>query len=505
LALAFSGGEASAQGPTPARQKSQAKSVSEKSYEKARQVLDAGLVALGGVEAIRAAEDVSIKGKGVAYARNQSVGVLPPFDAMPHDESLFVNTGRQRFVFENRDPLPGGFVFGGKVVISGGQGFFVNPRDRTVAPLNPANLPAVTLNYVRRLPHLLLMAARDRAQTLRWLGEAEFEGRRHNALAFATSNGVLMTLFFDARTNLLSKYEQMVSDPQTGDAVQETIFPGYQTVGGIKLPSGRITKRGGEVLEDVEHTDAFVNTRPAESAFAKPEGFAELPAPAPPPTRETKLADGVYLFESGANSLVVEFADHVLVVEPYAGGRGPKPTINKIKEMMPGKPVKYIVVTHHHDDHSGGLRSYIAEGARVVTTPANQNYFERMAAGTFTIARDDQTSAARKPVFDFVTRGKHVFTDGEQIVEVMNIGPSPHAREMLIVYLPKEKLVFQGDLVNLPADGKYAPSTVNDTTVHFYDTVKRMNLDVKRIAAVHGPPTTLEDLREAVEKKRAAK
>jgi glyoxylase-like metal-dependent hydrolase (beta-lactamase superfamily II) len=286
--------------------------------------------------------------------------------------------------------------------------------------------------------------------------------------------------------------------------VQETIFPGYRAVERVMVPTGRQTRRGGDLIEDVKYTDVRFNTRPADAAFARPEGFEEQTATAPP-ARETKLADGVYLFESAANSLVVEFDTYVLVVEPYAGGRGPKPTLNKAREMFPGKPVKYVVVTHYHDDHSGGLRSYIANGVTVVTTPANQKYFERMAASTFTLAPDDQTRAPRRALFEFVRDRKRVFTDGKQTLEIIDIGPSPHAAEMLIAYLPKEKLVFQGDLVNLPFSGQYLPTTVNDTTLHFFDAVQRLKLDVQRIAAVHGPSTTFDDLRAAVEKKRAGR
>ena len=170
---------------------------------------------------------------------------------------------------------------------------------------------------------------------------------------------------------------------------------------------------------------------------------------------------------------------------------------------MRSKPVKYVVVTHHHDDHSGGLRSYVAEGVTVVTTPANQKYFERMAASSFTLFPDDQTRAPRKPLFEFVSGGRRTYTDGKQTLEVIDIGPSPHAQQMLVVYLPKEKLVFQGDLVNLPNSGKWMPTTVNDTTLHFFDWITKSGLDVQRIAAVHGPSTTLADLRAAVEKKRA--
>ena len=104
-----------------------------------------------------------------------------------------------------------------------------------------------------------------------------------------------------------------------------------------------------------------------------------------------------------------------------------------------------------------------------------------------------------------MTGGKRVFTDGRQTVEILDIGPSPHAREMLVAYLPKEKLIFQGDLVNLPASGRFMPTTVNDTTLHFFDWLTKSGLDVTRVAAVHGPSTTLDDLRAAVEKKRAGR
>ena len=298
----------------------------------------------------------------------------------------------------------------------------------------------------------------------------------------------------------------MVTDPLEGDVVQETIFPGYRAVEKFMMPTGRQTRRGGDLIEDVKYTEVRFNTKPSDTAFARPEGFEEVPPNAPPPpTRETKLAEGVYLFESAANSLVVEFDAYVIVVEPYNGGRGPKPTINKAREMFPGKPVKYVVVTHHHDDHSGGLRSYVANDVTVVTTPANQRYFERMAASNFTLLPDDQTRAPRKPLFEFVRDKRRVFTDGKQTLEIIDIGPSPHAAEMLVAYLPKEKLVFQGDLVNLPFTGKYLPTTVNDTTLHFFDWLTKSGLDIQRIAAVHGPSTTLEDLRAAVEKKRAGR
>lgn len=479
-----------------------AKTFSENSYARARKILEQGLDALGGLEAMREAGDVTLKVRGHTFARHQSVRVSPPYDRMERDEDIYLDVRNRRYIFENRDPLPGGFVFGGRQVINGTQGFFINPRDKTVQPLNLTNFN--NIGFVRRVPHLLLLAAFESAPaSLRHFGQTTYDKRQHEVINFASSNGAAWTLFFDAHTHLLTKYEQMLSDNFSGDTAQETIFHGYRTVGKLKVPTRRVSMRAGELIEDVRYEDVQFGRKLPDSAFVKPEGLEELPQPTPPAIRETKLADGVYLFEGASNSLVVEFADHVMVVEPNTGGRGPKPTFTKAREMFPNKPVRYVVITHHHDDHSGGMRSYVAqEGVRIVTTPANQNYFERMASNTFTLNPDDQQRAPRPPVFEFVRDKRRVFTDGTQTVEIIDIGPSPHADEMLIAYLPKEKLVFQGDLVILPASGKYTATTVNDTTLHFADAIKRLGLDVKRIAAVHGPVTTRDELNEAIEKKR---
>ncbi len=471
---------------------------SARSYANARQVLEAGIHALGGVDRLRSPDDVTVTETGHDFQRNQSVRVDPPWDRTPADETLFVDVKQQRYRSEYRDPERSS-----KEVVSGGQGFFVDPGDKMIFPFDPADLPARTFEYVSHLPHLLLLhALEQRAATLRYLGDEMFERRKHRVVTFATADGRQVTLFFDARTNLLSKLEQMVSDAQDGDTVQETIYSGYRPVSGIQVPSGRLVRRGGDTLEDRKYTGVRFNTRPSATTFTRPKGYREDPPEAAPPNRETRLARGVYLFEDGVNSLVIELEDHVIVVEPHMGSRGAKATIAKAREMFPGKPVRFVVITHHHFDHAGGVRSYVAEGIKVVTTPANRGFLERMAAATFTIKADDQTKARRKPVFELVDGGKRVFADPKQTIELIDIGPSPHAHEMLVVYLPRHKLVFQGDLLRLGPDRKIAPSMIDETALHFHHAMKRLGLQVERIAGVHGPVASMKEFRQAVERKR---
>ena len=179
-----------------------------------------------------------------------------------------------------------------------------------------------------------------------------------------------------------------------------------------------------------------------------------------------KLADGVYVIHNVAaqnyNTMAVEFKDHIVAIEAPGSSDGADAVIKRIKETIPGKPIRYVVVTHHHGDHIGGLRSFIAEGATVITTLQNRQVVETMAKAP---QKDTLAKNPRKPQFLFIENGNRTMTDGEQTVELIDVGPNPHARELLIAYLPKQLIVFQGDLFFIPNNdapvGPPQPSTLS--------------------------------------------
>jgi glyoxylase-like metal-dependent hydrolase (beta-lactamase superfamily II) len=208
-----------------------------------------------------------------------------------------------------------------------------------------------------------------------------------------------------------------------------------------------------EIAEEVRFTEFAINPPLPDSLFQKPAGYVDGTGGPVADTTVAKLAEDVYVVQGvagGNNSLVVGFNDHVMVVEAYGNDAASRRTIAKVKELFPGKPIRYLVPTHHHDDHTGGVRTYIAEGAAIVTTPGNQAYFEGMARGVYTIAPDALSQSPRPLRLEMVTGKRRVFSDGAHEVQVLDIGPSPHADEMLVVYLPKERIMVQGDLLNLP-------------------------------------------------------
>jgi glyoxylase-like metal-dependent hydrolase (beta-lactamase superfamily II) len=221
------------------------------------------------------------------------------------------------------------------------------------------------------------------------------------------------------------------------------------------------------------------------------------PAPTDFPQAVETLAPGVHLIRNvsgqNQNTLLVEFADHVVAVEAPGSSDGADSVIAKIKELAPGKPIRYVATTHHHGDHIGGMRSFIAEGATVVTTPGNRGAIEQMAAAPQSdrLARDP-----RKPEFLLLEGGRRVLKDRTRTIELIDIGPNPHAKEMVIAWLPKEKIVFQGDLFFVPAnDAPFGPP--QPTTASFARKLRALALPYEQIAAVHGATATRAQFEEA--------
>ncbi|MGI8835991.1 MAG: MBL fold metallo-hydrolase [Pyrinomonadaceae bacterium] len=480
---------------------------SQRSYQQARRVLDDAITAHGGLEAMRAVKDFTLKEKGKVYARFQSPGSEPPFSAGTSEETLIVDTDRG-FVFDDLKTVNTGFNNWIKTVIKGKEGHTFDMWSKTATPIvNP------TVNnfrgQMRRLPSFVLLEAFDRASTLRWVGEDEIGGKPQKVISVLRPDNQLLTLSFDAQTNLLTRYGYLYADPVTGDSEIAQAYSGYRTVGKLKLPSGRVLYNSGGVIQETEYTDMQINTRPADSVFQGPSDFAKLAAPpaTPPPPAVSKIAEDVYLLEGLAggthNVLFVAFNDHVLGVEApeqILYNNNSVQALAKIKETVPGKPIKYLVLTHHHSDHAGGFREYVAEGTTIVTTAETKSFLEKAAATESSLL--PKLSTGQKLTVETVANKKRVFQDDKHVVELYDIGPNPHAKEILVAYLPKEKILFQADLFNAAANGTFP--IAQDPTISFSEKLQQLGLTVEKIYGVHGRFATPEELRTTIERRRAS-
>ncbi|HEY8176346.1 MAG TPA: MBL fold metallo-hydrolase [Gemmatimonadaceae bacterium] len=287
----------------------------------------------------------------------------------------------------------------------------------------------------------------------------------------------------------------MLDDPVLGDVISATLYLAYDAIaGGLVLPRRYIELLGADTLQDSNITQIVFNSHPADSIFAAPLG-AIMPQGTPTPGVATRLADDVYVVPGVYSSLFVVFGDFVLVLEGGENTRATENVIRQVRTIAPNKPIRYVVATHHHYDHIGGLRSYIAEDATIVTTPDAKPVIERMAMTPHRLKPDGLSRNPRPTVIQTVSETR-TFEDGKHRVVLYQIGPTPHARQMLIAYLPNEKILFEGDMLDIP-DGRPAPG--GDDTAQLSRLIDSLRLDVNRIVPVHGVPGTIDDLRAALQ------
>ncbi len=229
-----------------------------------------------------------------------------------------------------------------------------------------------------------------------------------------------------------------------------------------------------------------------------PESVRAATVP-PVVTTADKLADGVYYVKGGTHhSVAIEQADHVVVVEGPQSEARSLAVIAKVKETIPNKPLRYLINTHVHFDHSGGLRTWVDEGATIVTHEMNKPYYEQAWAAPHSLNPDRLEQSKKSAQFETVG-DKHVLTDGKRSIEIYNIAGSGHNDGFLMVYLPKEKILIEGDAYTPAAADAPPPATPNPFSVNLHENIQRLKLDVRQIAALHGPRlATMADLRSAI-------
>ena len=472
-----------------------------RSYATARARIDRAIAALGG-DSVLASLVTRTRYTGEQVQRHQSHRPEPPYERTPISGELTLDFGRKRIGFEQRTEFPGGFRSYTGFANDGGEAWQMNFVAGTRAP---AGAPARTFNgawnLVRRSPQWLVLQARERAQTLRAAGTATVNGRVHDVVAFATADGRLVSLYLDRGTGLPGGFAMLNHDHFLGDVEDRMLFSSWRRAGATMVPGVRRTLRAGELLEEVRE-ETTVDEAVPDSVFAVRTALRVDTVNAAPTTPELRpLAPGVQLLVglNGQSALVVEFADHVVVVEPYGDDGASRNALATIAAALPGKPVRTIVTTHHHDDHSGGVRGYLAAGATLLTTDGNRAYFERFAKGRGSIPPDAAEVSGTPRITTF--HGRTTLADGTRRLELIDIGPNPHTQEMVVAWLPEERILFQGDLLNAPWDAS-SPSVGNETTAFFAEWLDRSGLAPRTIAAVHGPPQTVPQLQEAVSRYR---
>jgi len=328
-----------------------------------------------------------------------------------------------------------------------------------------------------------------------------------NKLVAFTVDGQKFTGVLNAQ-NMLTKTTTWVDNPVLGDTAIETTYTGYQTFEGVKFPTHIVQAEGGFPVLDITVSQVKPNQAVPINEPANIRALAQQPPTPPTPAASQKLADGVWLLPTSHNSLVVEFADHVVVVEGPLNEARSDYVIAETHRLVPNKPIKYLVNTHQHFDHSGGIRTFAAEGATIITAAMYKPYYDRIFALPHTITPDKLAQSGKKATIEGVT-GKRVLMDGTHTMELYVLQGNPHNAGMMVVYLPKEKILVNADLftpppANPPANAAPAPAPAtagpDPNAVNLYDNIQRLKLDVEMIVPIHGAPGPYATLLRAIGK-----
>jgi glyoxylase-like metal-dependent hydrolase (beta-lactamase superfamily II) len=300
--------------------------------------------------------------------------------------------------------------------------------------------------------------------------------------------------------NMVQRVQTWVPNPVVGDLYYENVYTNYRDVGGVKVPrfhqhqdyddGGNLPNvSGGDHAFGLE-TVTSVRLNVENAALAVPDQVRTAKVE-PVRVQSQKLGDGLWLIAGGShNSVAVEYRDYAAVIEAPLNEERSLAVIAEVNRLIPNKPIQFVVNTHHHWDHLGGIRTYVHEGATIITHEANRSYYQEVLRARPWVLQPDRFALSPPEewsegyIFE-TAREKYILADETRTAEIHSVQGLAHAASMLIVYFPKEKIVVQADLYNPAAT---VPNASNRT---FYQNLQRLKLDVTTIVGIHGVPAPM--------------
>jgi glyoxylase-like metal-dependent hydrolase (beta-lactamase superfamily II) len=483
--------------------------------------------AQGGADALGAIKTISYKATVRQWEPEQSAVAggemrLAGDSTVVSVTDVAAGTTRNDWVRNFQYPAPRTFTFSEIVTPQAGYVAGIDSNARTKQS-REANPPAHSMSGIR-----LATAQREllRESPLLALGMSKspdgvgsgssvtIGGVRYPAADYR-AGGQTLTVLFDPVTGLPARVRSLDYDNIWGDVTYDLVLSDWQTVGGARIAMSRKYELNGRTVMDVKLSEVTLNTpipgdrltipAPFLAAAGKPatgkvpyqwiirRQFIGIYLDSSQPSYDTQSSPGLRLQElapgiqhavgGSHNSLIVEMKDHVIVFDAPVSDWQSNWTISAARGKYVRKPVKYLVLTHHHMDHAGGIRAYADAGATIVTGAGTAAHFRRVLAAPFTRNPDLSPSDLSGTPLVEVT-GKHVLSDGQRRVELYVVDPNPHAEGLLIGYVPDAKLGFVTDIWS-PGAGPL-PDKLNPALAALVGAVKKAGITPARFAGGHG-------------------
>lgn len=456
-----------------------AQNFTQQNVQKSQEIINQTLAAFGGADKIQGLNQIIIDYDVTNTNGGQSRKPNPPWDTSKGDRITafdFVN----QIAFTKFSGAGGGNRFAGTNIVNGENSFNLNDILRTKAKIESPDFDVAAGPSLRSNGVLLAKRLQQFAGSARYMGEQTHDDKPHDVLSFTMPGGPAITLYIDQKTHLISKSERVV-----GPFLVEYFFSDYKDVDGLTLPYNNYYTVNGDPSQTFDVDSYTINT-PLTELLKIPKGYQEIAA-APPAAMHTEtLAEGVYwVKENAQNSLFVEFEDHLIMI---GGLPGVTQRIAEIQKRVKDKPVKSIVMTHHHSDHIGGSQEVSDANIEFITVKEHQQ-----------VIREAISEEARDKAKFTLVDNKKVYQDGSQQLEIYDIGPTEHTEHFLLAYLPKHNIIFEADHFTVAPTGPTPPRSANIASL--VDAIKKHDLKVKFIASAHSNrAATFDQLMESYNK-----
>ena len=443
-----------------------------------KQAASDAAAALGGAERIVAARTIVIEGEGTQYNLGQDV--VPgasgqTFTVTGYKRSMDLQAGRARTELTR---MPNFAYFLGRTAqrqiqgIDGTIGYNISPTGAAsrIAEAATADRRAELLRH----PITAVRAALDPASRLTNLRMQNGQ----TSVDVAVADGRAFTLAIDSATKLPISVSTAANHGNLGDVRVSTTYGEYKRVGDLQLPTRLTTKTDDFTTMEVRVTNQMVDGDSGDLAAPSAAASAGAPVAPPPTVTVAEVSPGIWQLAGGSHrSVLVEFADRLVLIEAPQNDARTLAVIARARELRPGKPLTHVVNSHHHFDHSGGIRAAVSEGLRVITHQGNAAFFDEILKRPHTLVPDALSKNPKPSGVIEAVDGEKIITDNAMTVNLYEV-PGEHSNTMLMAYFPRERLLVEGDL--------YEPDeALHMFAARFLEELKKRGLQVDRIVPLH--------------------